>query len=141
MYYYYVCCVLFSCLGLMKVHFGVKCLDRPPWPSLLYSFIHSNCVPTHMCQAVTLSLSVTAAYLLSVSEHNLSLSPPSDIKFPWRQFRLSASSEDLRRWTVALPTLHQRTLTMKSPAVTVLTAVTASTPPPALHSHVRAMLH
>ncbi|XP_029362465.1 cysteine/serine-rich nuclear protein 2 isoform X2 [Echeneis naucrates] len=43
----------------------------------------------------------------------------------------------MKRWTTALHSLHLRTLTMTSPAVTAQTAVTASTPPPALHLPVR----
>lgn len=62
---------------------------------------------------------------------------PSDTEFPWRQVRPSASNEDMKRWTTALHSPHLRTPTMTSPAVTALTAVTASTPLPALHLPVR----
>lgn len=65
---------------------------------------------------------------------------PQILKFPWRQVRPSASNEDMKRWTTALHSLHLRTLTMTSPAVTVLTAVTASTLPLALHLPVRISL-
>lgn len=64
-------------------------------------------------------------------------SVPSDTEFPWRQVRPSASNEDMKRWTTALHSLPLRTPTMTSPAVTALTAVTASTPLPAPHLPVR----
>lgn len=64
-------------------------------------------------------------------------SVPSDTEFPWRQVRPSASKDDMKRWTTALHSLHLRTLTMTSPAVTALTAATASIPLPALHLPVR----
>lgn len=64
-------------------------------------------------------------------------SVPPDTEFPWRQVRPSASNEDMKRWTTALHSLPLRTPTMTSPAVTALTAVTASTLLPALHLPVR----
>uniref|UniRef100_H2UMA0 Cysteine and serine rich nuclear protein 2 n=1 Tax=Takifugu rubripes TaxID=31033 RepID=H2UMA0_TAKRU len=56
-----------------------------------------------------------------------------DTAFPWRKGRLSASKEDMKRWKTALHSPRSKTPTMTSPAATVPTAATASTPPPAPH--------
>lgn len=138
MYYYHAYCLILKCLGLMKGLFVICLTDLRYCIHEVFPMVYLR-----MCQTDALSLSlslfVMTANRLSLTI-SLSVSPPSDAKFPWRQFHLSASSEDSRRWTVALHTLRPRTRTMTSPAVTALTAVIASTPPPVLHSYVRARL-
>lgn len=74
---------------------------------------------------------------VSAASRVAALCPP-DSQFPWRQVRPSASNDDMKRWTTALHSLHRRTQTMTSPAVTARTAVTASTPLLALHLPVSA---
>lgn len=89
------------------------------------TFSPKTCRKSSLINGFSMNLNIVASVALTV---------PSDSRFPWRQVRPLASNEDMKRWTAALCSLHLRTRTMTSPAMTAQTAVTASTHLPAPRS-------